>query len=400
MAGVLDGIKVISMGQVVAVPAASAVMADWGAEVIKLEPLSGEMLRGTVSVHGRDVGQINWIIQVLNRNTKGLAVDLKKESGRDIVHRLVKQVDVFMSNYEVGSIANLKLDYATLSQLNPKLVYAVVNGYGASGPDKDERGYDFAAGWARSGIMHLMGEPGDSPVSQRAGMVDSIAGAHIVGAVCAALLQRERTGKGQEIDVSLYHTGVWTICMDMQTALTGKDPLKHDRTRTSNPIFNSYRTKDNRWFWLAMLQSDASWPDFCQAVERPDLINDPRYNNMQARTQNNAALISLIEEIITSRNLEEWEEPFRRHKVIYGRVQTPVEVTSDPQALANNFFPEVEYPGAGKKRLVATPVNFHQDPAAIRTPAPEVGQHTEEILLELGYNWDDIARLKDEKVIL
>jgi crotonobetainyl-CoA:carnitine CoA-transferase CaiB-like acyl-CoA transferase len=400
MAGVLEGIRVISMGQVVAVPAASSIMADWGAEVIKLEPLSGEMLRGTVRLQGRDVGQINWIIQVLNRNTKGLAVDLKKESGRDIVHKLVKQADVFMSNYEIGSIAKLKLDYATLSKLNPKLVYAVVNGYGATGPDKDERGYDFAAGWARSGIMHLMGEPGDSPVSQRAGMVDSIAGAHIVGAVCAALLQKERTGKGQELDISLYHTGVWTICMDMQTALTGKDPLKHDRARASNPIFNSYRTKDNRWFWLAMLQSDASWPDFCQAVERPDLINDPRYNNMQARTQNNAALISLIEEIIASRNLEEWEEPFRRYKVIYGRVQTPVEVTADPQALANNFFPELEYPGAGKKRLVATPVNFHQDPAAIRTPAPEVGQHTEEILLELGYNWDDIARLKDEKVIL
>jgi crotonobetainyl-CoA:carnitine CoA-transferase CaiB-like acyl-CoA transferase len=400
MSGQLEGINVISMGQVVAIPAASAVLADWGAQVIKLEPLSGEIHRGLVKLHGNDIGQINWMIQLLNRNSRGLALDLKKEAGKDILYRLVKKSDVFMSNYEMSSITKLKLNYSTLSQLNPRLIYAVINGYGASGPDKNERGYDFAAGWARSGMMHLIGEPGNNPVSQRAGMIDSIAGAHIVGAICASLLQRERTGKGQEIDVSLYHTAVWTLSMDIQAALSGGEPTKRSRTTASNPLFNSYRTEDNRWFWLAMMQSDLSWPNFCHALERPDLENDSRFATMQLRTQNNVELINLIDEILCSRTLNEWEMIFRQHNIIYGRVQTPTEVIQDPQALANNFFQEIEYPGAGKIRLVASPTNFHQDPASIRTPAPEVGQHTEEILLELDYTWDDIAQLKEQKVIL
>jgi crotonobetainyl-CoA:carnitine CoA-transferase CaiB-like acyl-CoA transferase len=400
MAGVLEGIRVVSMGQVVAIPAASSILGDWGAEVIKLEPLTGEMHRGLRRVQGVETGEINWVMQVLNRNKKGLAINLKAQPGLEIFYKLIKKSDVFMYNYEFSSLKKLKLDYDTLSQINPRLIHAVINGYGSEGPDKDERGYDFAAGWARSGMMYIIGEPGTPPAPQRPGMMDSVAGAHISGAICAALLQREKTGKGQRLELSLYHAAVWTLSMDIQTALSGREPVKHDRTKAQNPIWNSYHTKDDRWFWLAMLQPDPSWPDFCRAIEKPELENDPRFNNLEARRENCEELIRIIDEILATKTMKEWEKHFRANNVIYGRVQTPVEVAADPQALANDFFVETEHPGAGKIKLVASPVKFYQNPASIRTPAPEIGQHNEEILLELGYSWDDIAQLKEQGVIL
>ena len=401
MSGILDGIKVISMGQIVAIPAASSVMADWGADVIKLEPLTGEMHRGQRTNQGVDTaGPVNWVMQVLNRNSRGLAVDLKQQSGKEIVYKLVRNADIFLSNYERNSVKRLGLDYATLSQLNPRLIYGFVSGYGPVGPDKDERGYDFTAGWARSGMMYMIGEPGTPPAPQRAGMIDSAAGAHLVGGICAALLQREKTGKGQEIEVSLYHAGAWSLNMDIQMAMGGRIPLKHDRTKATNPIWNSYRTKDDRWFWLAMLQPDPAWPGFCQAIGRPELQNDPRFDSIDTRRQNCRELVNIIEEALATKTMAEWEKLFKQHNCIYGRVQSPLEVTTDPQAIAAGFFADVDYSGVGTIKILTSPVLFDGEVAPIRTPAPELGQHTEEILLELGYDWEDIGALKEGKVIL
>jgi crotonobetainyl-CoA:carnitine CoA-transferase CaiB-like acyl-CoA transferase len=400
VSGVLEGVRILSMGQVVAIPSAASVLADWGAEVIKLEPLHGEQSRGLMRVQGTDNVKINWSIQGLNRNQKGLALDLKQEAGLQIAYRLIEKCDIFMYNYEMSAVQKLKLDYASLSKINPRLVYAGLNGYGPVGPDKDERGYDFSAGWARSGIMYLIGEEGNPPVPPRPGMVDSIAGSYVVGAVLAALLKREKTGKGQEIDVSLYHTAVWTMSMDIQFALAGVIPQKASHSKANNPLWNNYKTKDGRWFWMAMLQPDPCWPDFCLAMERTEWRSDPRFTSMEQRTKNNQELIRMIDEIMATRDMADWETRFRAHKVIYGRVQSPAEVIKDPQAIANNFFAEVEIPGAGMKKMVTTPVDFHDNPASIRTCAPEIGQHTEEILLDLGYKWEDISRFKEQRVIL
>jgi crotonobetainyl-CoA:carnitine CoA-transferase CaiB-like acyl-CoA transferase len=401
MAGILEGIKVISMGQIVAIPAASSVMADWGADVIKLEPLTGEMHRGVRTSQGVETaGQINWIMQVLNRNSRGLALDLKTETGKEIVYRLVRDADIFMSNYERNSVRRLGLDYASLSRLNPRLIYGFVSGYGPVGPDKDERGYDFTAGWARSGMMYMIGEPGTPPAPQRAGMIDSAAGAHLLGGICAALLQREKTGRGQEIEVSLYHTGAWSMHMDIQMAMGGRIPVKHDRTKPTNPIWNSYRTKDDRWFWLAMLQPDPAWPGFCRAIGKPELQNDQKFNSIEARRENSPELVRIIEEVLATRTMREWEELFKEHNCIYGRVQTPLEVTTDPQSIAAGFFADVDYSGVGSIKILTSPVLFDGQVAQIKTPAPELGQHTEEILLDLGYTWDDIGEMKERKVIL
>jgi len=221
-----------------------------------------------------------------------------------------------------------------------------------------------------------------------------------VAGILAALLHRERTGKGQELEFSLYHSGVWTLAADLQVALGGLPLTIPDRTRALSPLVNTYRSGDGRCFQLAMLQADLSWHDFCQAIERPELEDDPRFSDTETRADNCEELIRILDGIFAAKTMEEWEKNLRRNNCIYGRVQTPDEVITDPQAIANDFFAEIEHPVAGSTKLVTTPVMFRQNPASIRTTAPEVGQHTEEILLELGYSWDDLAQLKDEGVIL
>ena len=416
MSGILEGLKVLDMGHVVAVPAAAATMADWGADVLKIEPLTGEFARGISLIKKEnlpeelaeslisklidiDGGDFSWYIQLLNRNKKSLAIDVKTEQGKEIVYKLVQDSDVFLTNYEAATIKKLDMDYETLIQHNPKLVYGLLTGYGTKGPDRHERGFDYAAAWARSGAMHMVGEPGSTPAPQRGGMMDRTVGAHIVGGIMGALYHREKTGEGQKLEFSLYHAGVWTLAEDIQPALLGITPVKHDRTDARNPLWNSYQASDERWVWLAMLRSTDSWSDFCRAIKRTDLENDERFKDMEARFNNNGELIAIIEEILATKTLKEWEEIFTKHNCIYGRAATPMEVVNDPQALANDFFPSLHLHGT-EARTVATPVKFCQKPASVTSPAAEVGQHTEEVLLKLGYSWEDISNLQEKSVIL
>ena len=229
--------------------------------------------------------------------------------------------------------------------------------------------------------------------------MDRVTGVIIVAGVLAAIIHRDRTGEGQELEFSLYQAGIWALAPDIQGALVGLPLPQHDRTDVANPLANDYQAKDGRWFILAMLQSDLQWPSFLRAIDKTELENDLRFNSPEKREQNSKELIRILDETFATRTLAEWEPRFREHNLIYGRVQTPTEVITDPQALANDFFAEVDHPLAGKLKLVNTPAKFRQNPAAVRTPAPRVGQHNEEILLGLGYKQDDIARLRDEKVI-
>jgi len=403
MGGVLTGLRVVDMGHFVAVPSAGAVLADWGAEVLKVEPLSGESQRGIDAVAKAlkmPGTAVNWRFEVHNRNKRSLAVDLVKPLGRALVYKLVERSDVFMSNYEPTSLKRLKVDYPVLKRINPRLVYAMLTGYGTRGPAKEERGFDFTAAWARSGIQYLLAESDGPPPQQRGGMMDRTVGMHMVAGILAALLHREKTGRGQKLEFCLYHSAVWTLAADLQVTLGGQAVLKQDRTKAVNPLVNTYRTKDGRWLQLAMLQSDLQWPGFCRAIESPELETDPRFASMEARAQNCEDLIRILDQIFAMLSLRKWEERLREHKCIYARIQTPDEVINDPQAIANNFFAEIEHPVTGRTKLVTTPVRFLRNPASVKIAAPEVGQHTEEVLVELGYTWDDIARLKDERVIL
>lgn len=399
MVGPLQGIKVVSFAQVVAGPACSAILADWGAEVVKVEPLLGEWERHianhlrTPLIKKNDKGEVQFYFELLNRNKKDLAVNLRHERGREIIYKLIDNADVFIANYEVDVLNRFGLDFASLSQRAPRLIYTVLTGYGMQGPLKDERGYDFTAAWARAGMLHLIGASG------RPGILDMVAAVHMAAAVSAALFSREKTGRGQELTLSLYQVGVWTMGLDIQSALFGMPLPKSDRLQAPNVLWNTYCSKDGRWFQMAMLTEDF-WAPFCRSIERPDLENDPRFNTPENRDRNSEELIQILDQLIATKTMAEWERRFKEHDIIYGIALSPTEVTTDPQALANDFFVEIEHPVAGKVKLVNSTVKFSETPASVRSVAPQLGQHTEEILLDLGYTWDDISELKDQGVIL
>ncbi len=406
MSGVLEGLRVVSMEHMEAIPVATLWMADWGAEVIKIEPPTGDMFRWTTRTHGTSPSiepgssDITWSFQLLNRNKKSMAINLKTVPGREILYKLIEKADIFTSNYESGALKNLKADYDTLSKINPGLIYATISGYGTAGPDCDQRGFDHAAGWARSGMQYSIGEPGSIPSRLPAGMIDrGMAAPQLLSGIMAALFHREKTGEGQKLEVSLFHSGVWSMALIIQNDLVGTPMPKGNRTRAQNPLYNVYRTSDDRWLQLSMIQPDPSWPAFCRAIERPELENDPRFNTAEARGQNCEELIRIIDEVLATRTQKEWDERCREYDLIYSRVQSTSEVINDPQALANNFFVDLPHP-AGQVKVVATPVKFHQNPASVRTPAPKIGQDNEFILNDMGYSEEDIVRLKRQGAIL
>jgi crotonobetainyl-CoA:carnitine CoA-transferase CaiB-like acyl-CoA transferase len=405
MPDLLEGLRVVNMGHVVAVPCASSMMADWGADVIKVEPLSGELSRGTVRSNGKSreikIGDhvVNWVIELHNRGQRGLAVDLKTEAGRKIVYRLVEKADIFMSNYTVGALKRLEMDYDYLSRINPGLIYGLVTGYGREGPDKDEKGFDITAAWARSGAQYMTSDPACAPPMQRGGMMDKTTAAYLVAGMLAALRHRDRTGKGQEIEISLYQTAVWSISIDIQSVLVDQTFPRYNHARATNPLSNNYRTKDDRWIILLNPLIERVWPGFCKAIERPGLEYDPRFNNKAAMEQNCETFIRMVDEIFASKDLTHWEKRLRENNVVYGKVQMPAEVVVDPQALANEFFSNVPYPGGGEIKMVNTPVKFSETPASIKGPGPRIGQHSRDILAELGYSIEEMKLLRDKGVI-
>jgi crotonobetainyl-CoA:carnitine CoA-transferase CaiB-like acyl-CoA transferase len=403
MAGALQGVKVVELGHWVAVPSACAILADWGAEVIKIEdPRVGDSLRGMRSIEG--IPQSNHIMpifEVLNRGKQGLAVNLRLRQGREIVYRLVERCDVFASNFQPRVLDKLGMDYETLSQLNSKLIYATLTGYGEVGADNEKPGYDYAAFWARGGLMSKLCAPAGSPPSHRPGIGDNITSMCVTSGILAALLARERSGRGQKVAFSLYQTAAWVMNQDIQVALyRGEEIPNIERRRAKNPLWNSYQTSDGRWIQLAMMQSERFWPDFCKAMERPELQNDSRFNSDENREKNNELLVSIISEAFAAKTLREWIDILDRHGQVNSMAQTVLEITNDPQAIQNDFFVKLDHPNAGEIRLVASPVKFSETKAGVKGPAPQVGQHTEEILLETGYTWDDITRLKDEGAII
>jgi len=401
MAGILEGVKVLEAGQIIAIPSAGAMFADWGAEVIKVEPITGEQHRRSTGVSVMEVkgGAVDWRFQMANRNKKDLAIDLKTDAGKEILHKLITKIDVFISNYELDSLNKLKLDYNTLSKINPRLIYGFITAFGSKGPDSAQRGFAMS-GWARAGAQYLQTEPGGFPPPLPAGMIDRVTASDLVAGILAALIHRDKTGEGQKLEASLYQSTIWAAATNIQGALVGHEMPKEGRAKARNPLLLAYRTRDERMIQLAMMLPGTDWAGFARAIDKPELADDPRFTTEEAREEHKEVLIPMLDEVIATRDLEEWERRFTENNCIYARVQTPVEVTTDPQALANDFFAEIHHPVAGDIRVVGTPVNFYQNPATVSTYAPETGQHNDEILSELGYNSEEIASLREENVIL
>jgi len=402
--GPLDGIKVLEVAQWWFVPAAGAVLSDWGAEVIKIEhPVRGDAQRGLAAAGFRMTeGGVDFMMQQSNRGKRSVGIDIGTPAGRDLLYRLVDRCDVFLTNFLPSARERLGIDVEEIRKRNPRAVYVRGSGQGPRGPDRDKGGYDATAFWSRGGIAAALTRPDASaPTMQRPAFGDSIGAMTIAGGVAAALLARERTGVPPLVDISLLGTAMWVMAPDVVASkllAPGQGIPSFTRGSAPNPLANSYRTQDGRWLLLMMLQPDRYWAEFCACVGRPDLAADPRFADGMKRFQNREACVAELDALFGSRTLAAWRECLSGMEGPWAPMQTAAELHDDPQAIANGYLRPVDGGDKGRFALVADPVQFDETPPDLG-PAPEMGQHTEEVLLELGLSWDEIAAHKQSGAI-
>jgi len=389
----MEGVKVVEVGQWVAGPAAAAMLGDWGADVVKIEPPDGDPFRGLLSALGPGISPP---FELDNRNKRSVALNLGSEEGREIAAQLVDGADVFVTNVRPGALARAGLDFATVSARNPRLVYAHVNGYGLKGADADRAAYDVGAFWSRAGVAAALTPEGMPLPYQRGGMGDHMAGLAAAGAVSAALFARERSGEGQLVSVSLLRIGMYMLGWDISMSLRlGYPTVPIAVGAPPNPLITAYEAGDGKRFWMLGLQGDRHWPDVLRAVERPEWADDERFSSIMARFQNAAELVDGLNAIFATRSLAEWGPILDREDVWWAPVQHAHETIDDPLARAAGGFVTVPVEGGDPVEMVASPVDFGGTPWAPRSMPPEFAQHTEEVLLELGHDWDRIIELKE-----
>lgn len=383
MAGPVEGVKVVELGVWVAGPAAGGILADWGADVIKIEPPTGDPARMFGRMLGCDMG-LNPPFEMDNRSKRSVVLDLGTDAGRATAFELLAGADVFLTNVRPGALQRLGLDFESVSAANPRLVYGLITGYGENGPDADRAAFDVAAFWSRAGVAHLLTRPGETPPFQRGGMGDHSAGMTMAAAVCAALLARERTGAGQLVTTSLYRQGAYTVSFDLNTYLMSGQPIAiGQRESMGNPCMNNYAAQDGRRFWIVGLEPERHWPALCRAVGRPEWRDDPRFADARSRAANSAALIVALDEIFATRPLDEWARIFAGEPdFFWSPINTLEDVVADEQFHAAGGIVDVP-DGDAAVPMVATPADFHGTPWAPRSAAPELGQHTEEVLADL-----------------
>jgi crotonobetainyl-CoA:carnitine CoA-transferase CaiB-like acyl-CoA transferase len=395
----MEGVRVVEIGVWIAGPAAGGILADWGADVVKIEPPGvGDPSRLFMQILGADL-PLNPIFEMDNRSKRSIVIDLTEADGRSLALELIDGADVFVTNVRPGALERLGLDPATLRNRNPRLIYASVTGYGLEGVDVDRAAYDIGAFWSRSGIASMLTTDGSPPPFQRGGMGDHNAGVSAAAAISAALYAREKTGEGQLVSTSLLRQGIYTLSFDLSLALRFGVPLQvADRRTMANPAINSYRDREGRWFWLIGLEGERHWPHLARVVGHPEWIEDPRFATPAERASNAGELIALLDSIFATKTREEWGKLFDAEgEMWWAPVQTIDEVIADPQVRAAGALVEVP-DGPTTTTFPATPVDF-ESPCEPRWMAPEHGQHTDEVLSELGRTPEQIAALRDRGLV-
>jgi crotonobetainyl-CoA:carnitine CoA-transferase CaiB-like acyl-CoA transferase len=389
--GAFEGVRVVELAQWVFVPVAGALLADWGADVVHVEHLRGDPYRGLATQGiGTDRDGVNLSMALANRGKQSIALDVQQEAGLAVLHQMLASADVFLTSLRPAALSRLGLDADVLTERYPKLVYARGNGFGARGPDADQAGYDSSAFWARGGLAYMLTPPErDEPINQRGAMGDRNGAMALAFGISAALLERTRTGKGAVVDVSLLATAMWTLSSDVLAALDGDAPAPMSGRGAFNPLVGSYRTSDRRHIQLV----------FCRLIDRPELADDPRFANMAARRTNAAECVALLDEEFGRRTFAECKELLSKIDAPWAPVQSITELLEDSQVVANGYIGDVVIDGETAYRLPAVPVQFDGRPPELRR-APEHGEHTETILAELGYSWEDIDKLKEARIVL
>ncbi|MFE9649217.1 CaiB/BaiF CoA transferase family protein [Streptomyces sp. NPDC006365] len=381
----LEGYSVVELGMWVAAPAAATMLADWGADVVKVEAPTGDPNRYTLKHVGQDIDS-EPPFESDNRGKRGIVLDLRSEEGKDVLERLLERADAFVTNLRPGALERLGLAPDELRARHPRLVVGTLTGYGWAGAERDRAGYDVSAFWARPGIAAMLNPAGEPPPGIRPGLGDRMAASNLVAGVLAALLLRERTGEGGVVDVSLLRSGTYANGTDLALQnFFGKRGRTRPRTEHESPLYNSYRTADDRWFWLVGLEGNRHWPGILKALGREDLAEDERFATGKARRGHVRELIATFDEEFAKLPLAEWAQRFDAEGVWWAPVQTLAEVAADPQAEAVGAF--VEQPGMGDApplRTVATPVSFWGVDDKPRSGAPTLGEHTDDVLRELG----------------
>jgi crotonobetainyl-CoA:carnitine CoA-transferase CaiB-like acyl-CoA transferase len=406
MPGIMSGIRVLELASWTYVPMAGGVLAEWGADVIKVEnPQGGGDPQRALARSGLvpSGGTVSFVVEHPNRGKRSVGLDITSPQGRELLMKLAASSDVFLTNFLPQTRKRLRIEVEDLRSVNPSIIYVRGSGNGQRGPESHRGGYDGCTFWARGGSADTIMTPTmEYPPSQPGGAYgDTMGGLTIAGGIAGALLYRERTGEALTVDCSLLAMGMWATAYTIAgAAACDRDRLPAGmRSEAPNPIVNTYRTSDDRFVSLIMLESDRYWADLMEKVGRPELIADPRFADNGARGRNNKECIVLLDEIFGSRTLEEWKVVLSDVKGVWSPVSTPREVIEDPQVVANDYVRDVAAEDGSTFKLVAVPLQFNETPSEIER-APKHGEHTDQVLQEIGLKAEEIASLKMKGAVL
>src|SRR5216117_3812726 len=390
---IFSGLKVVDFASFIAGPSAAVILSDFGADVIKVEPPTGDMWRIGYKIPPQPRAKDNYAWHLNNRNKRGLVLDLKSPNAAEVLERLVKWADILIVNTPHPARKKLKLEYDDVVQWNPRLIYADLTGFGENGPDAELPGFDITSYWARSGLLSMTRDAGAPPTWPVAGSGDNATAVGLYSAIVTALYRRERTGKGSYVTTSLLAEGVWSASVSIQAALAGaKFYGLHDRKNPANAALNVYRAADDTWFVLIVTSDKLA--AVAKAIGRPDLLTDPRFADPAKLMANMPQLTTILDEVFSAQPMAHWYEVFSGIHVTFGAVRDPQEVVNDPQLRANDIVIPLEGAGDKLNSTISSPIQVHGVSKVPAKRAPRIGEHNDEVLKELGFGDDEIDGLR------